>query len=477
MKRAMNNEVKNREAKGPMNSIKGIGFVLLVLGIMLGSGYMAFFQEKTDERGAYIAEAEELSSKDFHRDAIVTYKKVLELNPEDKEVQRKVAHEYLLAGDGQTAASLSEELLSRDAGDASLYRDMICGYLVSNDIAGAISKVKKAREVFPEDPEIRFLYERLRGTYEETIDQYSRLTEFRDGYALGRDMEGRLRLIDADEHEYPKKVYPEEIDDYVVVQENGQDMLLISIHDDAASKGGYSCRYVDGDGYLRVSPKGNYLFLGCPRDGRSLFRDKKGWGYLDENLQDMGVRFEEATAFAEGIAAVKEKDGWRLVTPDTIRKSDSSMRYAEVVMDLWKVCSTSGGIFVRTEQGYVLVSSKGDVLSEVYEDVRTFTEKGGVAAVRKNGKWGLIDGTGKEVCEAKYDELCSGGDTLIAYRQGNLWGYMDRTGDVYVEPAFQSAGTMSRDGTAFVTKQENEGKEVRPLRIQMNILHEEDDAL
>ena len=499
--------------------MKKVGIVLLMLGLMLGSGYAAFFREKTDERGAYLAKAEQLSLEEYHRDAILTYEKALALDPGDKEIQRKIAHEYLLAGEGRQAVELTEKLLGENT-DSSIYTDLICGYLVSGDLNEAITKVKEAKEKYPFSAEIDYLYGNLRGTYEETTDLYSWQTEFRDGYAVGTDTDGHLRLLDAKEHEYPKKINPDGIDDYIVIQEDGQDTLLISVHDTAdcvttqentavdrtadtdAAKGatawdgtaakvetgdedmasvgptnGMNCRYVDGDGYLRVTPEGEFLYLGCPRDGRILFQDEAGWGYLDEDYRDLGVRFEEATAFAEGVAAVKESDGWRVVTPDTIVDVKSGDRYQGVIADDWKVCSISGNIFVQTEQGFVLVSRIGEVLSDTYDEVRSFTAKDGVAAVRKGETWGLIDRTGQEICPTKYEELRSGGSTLVAFRQGDLWGYMDRTGEIYVEPAFQSAGTMRSDGIAYVTVQEREGAEPRTKRIQMNFFYEEDTTL
>lgn len=506
--------------------MKKTGILVLMMGLMLGSGYMAFFREPVDERGNHLAKAEQLSAGEYHKDAILEYEKVLELEPGDKEISVKIAHEYLLAGDGRKAVEQLESLISQNVGGPTAYTDLICGYLMNRDVKTAVAKVKEGYEKYPSDEGIDLLYHKLRGTYEETQDLYTALSDYRDGYVVSRNMDGKLCLLDMEDREWPKGKKPDAIDDYVVIQEKGKDVLLISVHDaaecvttpdesaatmktgtDAAkdatawdgtaadAKVGNSVnaaameakssvaavstnfRYVDADGYLRVSPKGDFLYLGCPRDGRILFQDAQGWGYLDEEMKDLGVRFEDATAFAEGIAAVKEADGWRIVTPDTITEAQDSNRYADVVTDTWKCCSTAGNVLVKKEQGYVLVSSKGEVLSEAYDEARAFVEKEGVAAVCRNGQWGLIDRTGKAVCETAYEELCSGGTTLVAFRKDDLWGYMDREGSVYVEPEFRSAGVMSADGVAYVTVQEKESSEPTLRMIRMNYFYEDNSTL
>ena len=499
--------------------MKKVVIIMIILGLMFVSGYAAFFREETDDREIYMAKAAQLSSDEYHRDAILTYEKALELDSEDMEIQKKIAHEYLLAGEGRKAVELTEELLAKNA-DSALYSDLICGYLLGRDLTEAIAKVKEAKAIYPSSAEIDYLYENLRSVYEETMDLYTRQTEFRDGYALGMDTDGQLCLVDIEEHEYPKRIKTDGIDDYIVIREDDRNTLLISVHDtadcvtiqenaavdrtvdtdaakgatawggtavkvetndkDMASSGpanGMNYRYVDGAGYLRVTPEGEFLYLGCPRDGRILFRDEAGWGYLDEEMHDLGVRFEDATAFAEGLAAVKEPGGWRIVSPDTIVDAKDADRYLGVLTDDWRVCSTSGSVFVQTEQGYALVSQTGEALSDTYDEVRPFTEKDGVAAVRKDENWGLIDGTGKEICPVKYEELRSGGTTLVAFRQGDLWGYMDWTGDVYVEPVFQSAGVMSSNGIAYVTKMEDGSAEPRKVQIEMSFFYEEDTSL
>lgn len=100
-------------------------------------------------------------------------------------------------------------------------------------------------------------------------------------------------------------------------------------------------------------------------------------------------------------------------------------------------------------------------------------------------KWGFIDKTGKEVIEAKFDDVARdqyGGffqnrqifknfsDGLCAVRIGNKWGYIDKTGELAIPLKYDGAGTFS-EGLACVklgTKYgyiDKTGKEVISLQF------------
>ena len=61
-----------------------------------------------------------------------------------------------------------------------------------------------------------------------------------------------------------------------------------------------------------------------------------------------------------------------------------------------------------------------------YEAAGNFSE--GLAAVKENGKWGYIDGTGATVVAAKYASAGSFSEGLAAVKSGGKYGYVDRTG-------------------------------------------------
>lgn len=62
----------------------------------------------------------------------------------------------------------------------------------------------------------------------------------------------------------------------------------------------------------------------------------------------------------------------------------------------------------------------------------------GVAAVKKDGKWGLINKAGKLIVKPQYDSILYSGD-LPSVEMNGKWGLIDRTGKVLVKPQYDSS--------------------------------------
>lgn len=111
---------------------------------------------------------------------------------------------------------------------------------------------------------------------------------------------------------------------------------------------------------------------------------------------------------------------------------------------------------------YVLVNSGKAVGSDTYTNVGVFT--GGVAAVKKNGKWGYIDSEGKEIlpfefdavegynalnCEAATPYECSEG--YLTVLKNGKYGIYSSDGDMIVPCQYASLTTV-HNGRAFASK-------------------------
>ena len=56
-----------------------------------------------------------------------------------------------------------------------------------------------------------------------------------------------------------------------------------------------------------------------------------------------------------------------------------------------------------------------------YEESQMFTAAG-LAAAKRNGKWGFVNRNGKEVCPCKYDLVFPFLGTEALVKIGSLWG-------------------------------------------------------
>ena len=443
---------------------------VLMIVLLLVGGYMTFFKTGENSEEDYIAEARMLSEQGYYRDAVLRYEKALAREPKNVDIRRKIAEQYMLAGDYNTAIEQLEDLM-KEYGGREEYINLSISYYNSGDKRRAVKTIAEGMKKYEMNSKIREIFDKLKGEYAELCYAGGLLYDYLDGYAPAKSYKGEINLLSRDGGKRLKTpgnsgIAIEEILDYRTMTEDGKEKLFVTAK---TTEGIIS---LDKDGFRRIIPSGNYSYVGCLRDGYYLIRDEAGWGYADASCRDLGLRFEDATAFAEGIAAVKEEGLWRIISTETVGEEPAAgtARYEDVAYDRLRLASRTGSVLVKTESGWQLVSPGGAALSAVYDEVKPFVTEDGYAAVKCGGVWGLIDSSGTEAIAPSKEELNSGGSTLIAFRQGELWGYVDHTGEIYVEPQFAFAGLMDEKGKAYIRKP---GKD-EGMCIEMYIYHEDE---
>ena len=71
--------------------------------------------------------------------------------------------------------------------------------------------------------------------------------------------------------------------------------------------------------------------------------------------------------------------------------------------------------------------------------------------MKKDGKWGYIDKTGKEVVPCQYDNALGFSDGLAVVEKGGKCGYIDKTGKEVIPCKYDVESDFS-DGLAAVGK-------------------------
>lgn len=124
------------------------------------------------------------------------------------------------------------------------------------------------------------------------------------------------------------------------------------------------------------------------------------WGFIDKTGRTIiGMQFNDASDFSEGLAPVKVGDKW--------------------------------GYIDKT--GKMVISPQFDLASDFRE---------GLAAVWVEKKVGYIDKTGKLVINPQFDFAHSFREGLAAVKVGDKWGYINKTGKIVIKPQFDFAGSF-----------------------------------
>jgi tetratricopeptide (TPR) repeat protein len=88
------------------------------------------------------------------------------------------------------------------------------------------------------------------------------------------------------------------------------------------------------------------------------------------------------------------------------------------------------GVFVIKKEGhYGLIDEKGNLLTSVaYDYIFSYWTSGGLAKVRKDGKFGVLNRSGKEVIPCIYSGLELRYDGVISVKKGEKWYNIDEKG-------------------------------------------------
>ena len=89
---------------------------------------------------------------------------------------------------------------------------------------------------------------------------------------------------------------------------------------------------------------------------------------------------------------------------------------------------------------------------------KNLTYDNNVIKVKKDGKYGLIDFSGKEVIPTEYDEITaiSGIENSFKTKKDGKYGIVDNEGKIVIQPQYADIDVLGKDNkTGFIVKNEN----------------------
>lgn len=211
-----------------------------------------------------------------------------------------------------------------------------------------------------------------------------------------------------------------------------------------------ACYFIDTEGNKKHVVLGvdKIERLGFMENGVFSLYDGKSWSFYNLDHEMLFGGYEDVSALGNGIVAVKQGDSWSLL--DSTGADLTGKTYQTVVMDDKGVVYRNERLFVSDGDGFRMINSAGEVIGTgKYEDARLFNDAT-YAAVKINGKWGFIDKDGNVVIEPAYEDARSFANGLAAVMQDGLWGYIEPDGEVAMRPQFYGAKDFNSNGCTFV---------------------------
>lgn len=234
------------------------------------------------------------------------------------------------------------------------------------------------------------------------------------------------------------------------------DEISFLVNGAVAVKEGGDCYFADGGGHKSGVLSAPVDSLSILSNGFCAVSSGGKYGYTTSALTvPEKLPYEYASAFSEGVAGVKTGGKWGIV--------DSSGNYVaepvfdEIFLTEFNTITSAGVIFAKRDGGYRMLNVSGSELTpETFDRVCGFHYSGQPAAVMTGGKWRFIQKDGQYLnIDIPFKEVKSfSGGLAPVSPDGVLWGYMDLTGKIVIEPQFADCGQFSEYGLAPVKKGE-----------------------
>jgi tetratricopeptide (TPR) repeat protein len=417
--------------------------IFALMAVLLMTGWYQFLVNgHSDEENyaEYAAKTTELMESGYYVEALENAEAALAIDSGSRDMLLAKAYCCYNLDKKDDFITLADDYMSLYGGDEQLYVYAAAYYEERLDYSTALRYLEKGVDEFPESSGLTSEEIKVKGECSEEYTSYTSISAYFDGYAIAKGENG-CRLINESGNTADGNIQGyEEIFDFY---KNDDGKIIIAVNN-----GGKSF-YYDADGNLRLSPEENYDYLGAFRDGFALVKNAEGWFYIDEDFNVCSDIYQNASSFYNGVAAVNADGKWKLVDRDFNALSDES--FDDILMNDVRVCNVAGTVIAKQGECYYAVNDSGDIISQGYEDARTYSYNGTTAAVKKDGKWGLMDTSGNLVLNTDYDELLPDGEGFAAYKAGDKWGYMDLTGQTLIEPLYDETSVFNRKGYALVS--------------------------
>jgi len=238
--------------------------------------------------------------------------------------------------------------------------------------------------------------------------------------------------------------------------------------------------YINSDGQLQIEP--DFQNASLFYEGLAAVRESNRMKYIDKNGEVViEGNFSRIRNFSQGRAAVQFDGRWGYINKDGNFVINPKYREAYQF--------SNGRAFVRSIQnwGYYYIDEKGNKLESVdmpesFDYVETNNFRDGLALVRDDDEFGYINKSGSKVIDFKYNEAQPFSEKLAAVKISDKWAFINSEETVRISPQFISAGNFG-DGLAPVRKSSNlfgyvnkSGELVIPEQFEIAQTFQEDRA-
>jgi hypothetical protein len=179
--------------------------------------------------------------------------------------------------------------------------------------------------------------------------------------------------------------------------------------------------------------------IGIFSDGLALVKENSKWGFIDaQGNKVIDTKYDLASSFTKGAAIVKQNDKYFLINkkgePVNANKYDAAGN------------PDNGTFPVQKDNLTGLIDSKGNIIIDFKQSINSLLYMAEDRVwVSKDGKWGLLDNTGKAITEFIFDgaNFFKNGYALV--KQNDKYGVINKGGKFVLPAEYKSLGSIYKN--------------------------------
>ena len=390
--------------------------------------------EVNKEYDNYLNEAREYAKTGITVNAVASYQQALKINP-TADIYVEVA-DYYKSQKGEDRALLEwcEDFYNKYPTEPKAYDCLLSVYKDQNDYESCYDIIYTAEKRNVVSDYISSVKDEIAYKYYIEMSAYDDVGIYSSNYCAVKGKES-WGFVDRYGNVKVSVKYNE------VAPYTQNNIAPVTTSDDAY--------FIDKNGSRILATNDKYRSFGIMSGNRTktlTVNDK--YTYLNEKLEPAFGEYADATAFNLGVAAVKEKDKWKIINDNG--EPLCQTEFDGVIVDEKDIAYRNDRLFVKASGGIIMIDSAGNKIgNDVYEDAKLFADST-YAAVKKDGKWFYINNNGERKSDKTYEDARSYSNGFAAVKTGGKWGFADENENIVIEPEFLGAKDFNDKGSCFV---------------------------
>lgn len=402
----------------------------VVLIIFLAAGWILSLRSATgaeslEKQQALTTEADEYARKELWVRAIPLYEEALGYETKDSvQIESELLTAYAAYGDMDAYNKLVEKRASENTAAEQEYINTADSYIAGLNLEQGMELIRKGIEQTGSQKLVEY-YEENRYAYSVNVTEYEEILPTRENTFMPARGENGWCYVDRNGRAQLEGPFEEisrfNTDGFAVVKKGGTYYTILQNGD----------RYgVDETGVTDVyEMSGNHIL--AKYDGKYSYYN------YDFECVASGHQYEEITANACGLAAVKKDGMWGIIADSGETVVDFTLQ--DVAVNSLGEVFAGDRAMVKMDGNWYLINTEGKKICEIGFAEAKAPESSGYVAVGNGEKWGFTDDSGKLVIGYQYEDALSFSEGLGAVKIGKKWNYISESNKRVIDQEFTDA--------------------------------------